>query len=73
MGKILIVRKIRLVSRMTTEMRKSVIAKLKVFDKCIKNIRKISENYNLELKIGVFAIFSCSFHFPNFFLVNQIV
>lgn len=47
MGKILIVRKIRLVSRMTTEMRKSVIAKLKVFDKCIKNIRKISENYNL--------------------------
>ena len=33
---------------------------------------KISKNSNLQLKIDIFTIFSCSFHFPVYFPVTWI-
>ena len=48
-------------------------------DQCIKKIGKwkvkknISKTSNLQLKIGVFPIFSCSFHFSVYFPVTWMV
>ena len=50
-----------------------------IYGKCEKTTprkwkinQKISKTSNLWLKIGLFAIFSCSFHFSMYFPVTQI-